>query len=243
VLHAAGPVAGVGIANQRASAIVWERASGLPVGPGIGWQDLRTVGTCLVLQAEGLRLAPNASATKLAAILDEVDPDRTRAADELCFGTVDTWLCWVLGGGAQGHVHVTDATNAAVTGLVTADATGGTRQSSRRCGSPNPCCRRSWTRRAQSLPPPPSPAHRSSAAWPVTSRPRWSARPACAPGRRRRPSGPAACSTCAPGRCGPPSRCGGLRDLSDRGVAPWWRRHLGRRGDHALGRDSGRVAP
>jgi glycerol kinase len=124
VLHAAGPVAGVGIANQRASAIVWERASGLPVGPGIGWQDLRTVGTCLVLQAEGLRLAPNASATKLAAILDEVDPDRTRAADELCFGTVDTWLCWVLGGGAQGHVHVTDATNAAVTGLVTADATG-----------------------------------------------------------------------------------------------------------------------
>jgi len=156
VLHAAGPVAGVGIANQRASAIVWERASGLPVGPGIGWQDLRTVGTCLVLQAEGLRLAPNASATKLAAILDEVDPDRTRAADELCFGTVDTWLCWVLGGGAQGHVHVTDATNAAVTGLVTADATGWDPAVLQALRIPESMLPAIVTRRAQSLPPPPS---------------------------------------------------------------------------------------
>ena len=73
-----GPVAGVGIANQRASSIVWERATGKPVAPGIGWQDLRTVGTCLVLQAEGIRLAPNASATKVMAILDEVDPERSR---------------------------------------------------------------------------------------------------------------------------------------------------------------------
>ena len=60
----------------RASSIVWERATGKPVAPGIGWQDLRTVGTCLVLQAEGIRLAPNASATKVMAILDEVDPER-----------------------------------------------------------------------------------------------------------------------------------------------------------------------
>ena len=72
-----GPVAGVGIANQRASSIVWERATGRPVAPGIGWQDLRTVGTCLVLQGEGIRLAPNASATKVMAILDEVDPERS----------------------------------------------------------------------------------------------------------------------------------------------------------------------
>jgi glycerol kinase len=101
VAHAAladgGPVAGVGIANQRASSIVWERATGKPVAPGIGWQDLRTVGTCLVLQAEGIRLAPNASATKVMAILDEVDPDRARAEQgELCFGTVDSWVAWTL---------------------------------------------------------------------------------------------------------------------------------------------------
>jgi len=119
-----GPVAAVGIANQRASTIVWERSSGNPVAPGIGWQDLRTVGTCLVLQAEGIHLAPNASASKLMAILDAVDPDRARAAaGELCFGTVDTWVAWVLSGGASSGadaLHVTDATNAAVTHMVDA---------------------------------------------------------------------------------------------------------------------------
>ena len=72
-----------------------------PVAPGIGWQDLRTVGTCLVLQGEGIRLAPNASATKVMAILDEVDPERSRAErGELCFGTVDSWVAWTLSGGA-----------------------------------------------------------------------------------------------------------------------------------------------
>ena len=121
-LEDGGPVAGVGIANQRASSIVWERATGKPVAPGIGWQDLRTVGTCLVLQAEGIRLAPNASATKVMAILDEVDPERSRAErGELCFGTVDSWVAWTLSGGAGSAgdaLHVTDATNAAVTALV-----------------------------------------------------------------------------------------------------------------------------
>ena len=116
-LATAGPVAGVGIANQRASTIVWDAATGEPVGPGIGWQDLRTVGDCLVLQAEGLRLAPNLSATKLKHLLDQADPERSR---DLRFGTVDTWIAWHLTGG---EVHVTDASNAAVTGLRTSDGT------------------------------------------------------------------------------------------------------------------------
>jgi glycerol kinase len=84
-LDRCGPVLGVGIANQRASTIVWDRATGVPVGPGIGWQDLRTVGTCLALQAQGIRVAPNESATKLSMLLDLADPDRT---GDLCFGTV-----------------------------------------------------------------------------------------------------------------------------------------------------------
>ena len=120
-VEAAGPVAGVGITNQRATSIVWERASGKPVGPAIGWQDLRTVVKCLELQGAGLRLAPNMSATKIAAILDEVDPDRRRAG-ELCAGTVDSWVAWTLAGGAASGLHVTDATNVAVTGLVRAGA-------------------------------------------------------------------------------------------------------------------------
>jgi glycerol kinase len=116
------PVASVGITNQRASTIVWDRATGEPVGPGVGWQDLRTVGMCMALQAQGLHLAPNASATKLAFLLDLADPDRSRSdAGELAFGTVDTWLAWTLSGGAA---HVTDPGNAAVTGLLSADGTG-----------------------------------------------------------------------------------------------------------------------
>ncbi|MGP8058886.1 MAG: FGGY family carbohydrate kinase, partial [Acidimicrobiales bacterium] len=121
-LAAGGPVAGVGIANQRATTVVWDRATGEPVAPGIGWQDLRTVGTCLALQAEGVRLMPNASATKLAAILDDVDPERRRAEAGLCFGTIDSWVAWTLSGGAAGAgLHVTDATNAGVTALVGGD--------------------------------------------------------------------------------------------------------------------------
>jgi glycerol kinase len=118
VLAEVGPVAAVGIANQRASTIVWDRATGEPVGPGIGWQDLRTVGTCLVLQAEGIHVAPNASATKVGYLLDLADPDRTR---DLCIGTVDTWLAWHL---SEGAIHATDASNAAVTGLLRGDASG-----------------------------------------------------------------------------------------------------------------------
>ena len=117
-LPESGPVAAVGIANQRASTVVWDRATGEPVGPAIGWQDLRTVGECLVLQGQGLRLAPNQSATKLGHLLDASDPDRSR---DLCFGTVDSWLVWTLTGGTH---HVTDRTNAAVTGMLSSDAAG-----------------------------------------------------------------------------------------------------------------------
>ncbi|MBI2708743.1 MAG: glycerol kinase [Actinobacteria bacterium] len=116
-LAAAGRVEAVGITNQRASTVVWDRTTGRPVGPGIGWQDLRTVGTCLVLREQGLQFAPNTSATKAQALLDEADPDRSR---DLCIGTVDSWIAWQL---SQGALHVTDPTNAALTGLRTGDGT------------------------------------------------------------------------------------------------------------------------
>ncbi|HUF32706.1 MAG TPA: FGGY family carbohydrate kinase [Acidimicrobiales bacterium] len=117
-LEAGGPVAAVGIAAQRASTIVWDRATGEPVGPGVGWQDLRTAGTCLMLQQQGIRVAPNASATKAAFLLDMADPDRAR---DLCVGTVDSWIAWHLSGGS---LHITDLSNAAVTGLMRADGSG-----------------------------------------------------------------------------------------------------------------------
>ena len=116
VEQAGGSVQAVGIANQRGSTVVWDRATGEPVGPGLGWQDLRTVGECLVLQGQGIRVAPNASATKAANLLDLADPDRS--GRDLCFGTVDSWIAWTL---SQGSAHVIDASNAAVTGMLHAD--------------------------------------------------------------------------------------------------------------------------
>jgi glycerol kinase len=112
-LDAFGDVAAVGIANQRGTSIVWERTTGTPVGPGLGWQDLRTVGRVLELQASDLWFGPNHAATKIEALLNAADPDRVR---DLCVGTVDAWVIWTLSGGA---LHVTDPTNAQITALRT----------------------------------------------------------------------------------------------------------------------------
>jgi glycerol kinase len=115
-LGAGGAAQAVGITAQRASTIVWERKTGRPVAPGISWQDLRTAGQCLALSARGFRLTPNQSATKLAYLLGIHDPDHSR---DLCFGTVECYLTWVL---SRGSAHVTDASNAGVTGLILDDA-------------------------------------------------------------------------------------------------------------------------
>ncbi len=111
-----GPIEAVGIAAQRATTLLWSRDSGEPVGPGISWQDLRTAGRCLALRAQGIRMTPNQSATKLAYLLDTYD--RTRSMD-VCFGTVESYVAWVL---SEGTLHASDASNAAVTGLVCPDA-------------------------------------------------------------------------------------------------------------------------
>jgi glycerol kinase len=117
VIGAVGPVRGVGIANQRASTVVWDRTTGEPIGHGLGWQDLRTLGACLELNAKGHRVPPNASVTKIAALLDAHDANRSR---DLCFGTVDSWLIWTL---TNETVHSTDATNAGSTAMVVFDGT------------------------------------------------------------------------------------------------------------------------
>ncbi len=111
-----GTVDAVGVTAQRASVIAWDATTGHALGPGIGWQDLRTAGTCLELQGEGIRLSPSESATKAAWLLDAYAPDR---GADIRIGTVDTWVTWCL---SEGAAHVTDPTNAAVTGLFEPDA-------------------------------------------------------------------------------------------------------------------------
>ena len=118
-------IAGIGITNQRETAVVWDRATGEPIHRAIVWQDRRTAERCAKLKADGaealvsartgLLLDPYFSATKIAWILDAVPGARARAErGELAFGTVDSFLLWRLTGGA---VHATDVTNAARTSL------------------------------------------------------------------------------------------------------------------------------
>ena len=118
VEHAAIPtsaLAAIGVANQRASALVWDAASGLPIYPAIGWQDLRTVARCEDLGRRGYIVHPLQSATKFAWILEHVPDARARAAaGTLRLGTIDSWISWQLSGGA---CHVTDASNASCTGI------------------------------------------------------------------------------------------------------------------------------
>lgn len=102
----------VGITNQRATTIVFDPATGVPVGPALGWQDLRTVIDCLILQGEGLRLAPNQSASKVQWLVKQSG----RPAGELRFATIETWIAWHL---TEGRELVTDRSNAGVNGLVT----------------------------------------------------------------------------------------------------------------------------
>jgi len=105
----------VGIANQRATTLVWERATGKPIYPVIAWQDTRTVDRIAAVLEKGVFTNSMASATKIEWLLRNVaGADRQAAAGELCFGTIDTWLIWKLTGGAT---HVTDYSNASCTTL------------------------------------------------------------------------------------------------------------------------------
>ena len=108
----AGPVACVGITNQRASTIAWDARTGRPVAPALGWQDLRTVGQCLEARAKhGITVAPNQTATKAQWLLQQLD---TESRQHVRFSTVESWVARVL---SNDSIHVTDHTNAAVTGL------------------------------------------------------------------------------------------------------------------------------
>ena len=119
-------IAAIGITNQRETTIVWDAATGKPVCNAIVWQDRRTSEYCDSLKAQGLTemirsktgLIVDAyfSATKIRWILENVPGARQKAEEgKLRFGTVDTWLVWML---TRGEVHVTDVSNASRTMLL-----------------------------------------------------------------------------------------------------------------------------
>lgn len=118
-------IAGIGIANQRETTVLWRRDISRPIHNAIVWQDRRTGEHCerlrhsgddaLIQNRTGLIVDPYFSATKIAWLLDNVEGARAAAeAGELAFGTIDSWLLWNLTDGAS---HATDATNASRTML------------------------------------------------------------------------------------------------------------------------------
>ncbi|MGK9265115.1 glycerol kinase GlpK [Bacillus inaquosorum] len=119
----ASQIAGIGITNQRETAVVWDKDTGNPVYHAIVWQSRQTSGICeelrekgyndLFREKTGLLIDPYFSGTKVKWILDNVEGAREKAEKgELLFGTIDTWLIWKMSGG---KAHVTDYSNASRT--------------------------------------------------------------------------------------------------------------------------------
>lgn len=118
-------IAGIGITNQRETTIVWDAETSEPIYNAIVWQDRRTSEYCDSLKAQGLtdRIREKTgliidayfSGPKIRWMLENVPGAREKAeAGKLRFGTVDTWLIWML---TKGEVHVTDVSNASRTML------------------------------------------------------------------------------------------------------------------------------
>jgi glycerol kinase len=127
--NAAADIEAIGIANQRETALLWDRATGEPVCNAIVWQCRRTAPLVEELRRAGLAdeierrtgLVPDAyfSATKLKWMLDTYGLRERAKAGELCFGTVDTFLMWHM---LEGRPHLTDVSNAGRTMLLGLDS-------------------------------------------------------------------------------------------------------------------------
>lgn len=119
-------IAGIGITNQRETAVIWDRKTQRPIYNAIVWQCRRTTLFCeklkkkgkakLIQNKTGLVVDPYFSGSKFRWILDEVGQARKRASQgQLAGGTIDTFLLWRL---TSGQSHCTDVSNASRTQLM-----------------------------------------------------------------------------------------------------------------------------
>jgi glycerol kinase len=124
--HDLARVAAVGLTNQRGTCLLWDRATGDPLGPVIFWNDRRTEPFIAALRDSGHELLVQVttgvtlhsfhSAPKLRWMLDNLPgAGGLLAVGQLAGGTLDSWLLWKLTGG---QVHATDYSNAQRTMLL-----------------------------------------------------------------------------------------------------------------------------
>lgn len=117
-------IAGIGITNQRATCVVWDKNTGLPLEKAMVWQDSRTAKDCQEINDSGLgekvrrrtgwTVAPVYTSMMMKWYLENV-PAIKEAVEkgEALMGTIDTWLIWNLTGR---KVHATSYSNASVMG-------------------------------------------------------------------------------------------------------------------------------
>ncbi len=117
----------IAVTNQRETGMVWDRETGKPIHNAIVWQCPRAKEICRrieeipgkkewIYKKTGLQLSPYFTAPKVQWILDNVEGAREMAeSGRLLFGTMDSWVLYVLTGG---KVHRTDYSNASRTLLL-----------------------------------------------------------------------------------------------------------------------------
>ena len=114
----------IGITNQRETTLAWSKSTGEPLHNALVWQDTRTQDICDELKRinelsddfskTGLPIATYFSLSKILWLLRNVEQVQiAKSNNDLCFGTIDSWLLYKLTGN-----HVTDVTNASRTLLM-----------------------------------------------------------------------------------------------------------------------------
>ena len=116
-------ILGLGISNQRETAVCWNKQTGRPVYNAIVWQCARGADICekiaadghgtMIQEHSGIPLSPYYSAAKIAWVLRNVEEARVAAEkDELTVGTMDSYLVYQL---TADHAFKTDYSNASRT--------------------------------------------------------------------------------------------------------------------------------
>ena len=114
-------ISSIGITNQRETTLAWSKTTGEPLYNALVWQDTRTQDICNELKEiselsdefakTGLPIATYFSLSKILWLLRNVNEVKNaRLTNDLCFGTIDSWILYKLTG-----KHVTDVTNASRT--------------------------------------------------------------------------------------------------------------------------------
>mgnify|MGYP001263045374 CR=1 FL=1 len=110
----------IGISNQRETTLAWSKSSGKPFYNAIVWQDTRTQDICdelinnkkltKLFKNTGLTVSTYFSLSKILWLIENVSEIKSSLDNDVCFGTIDSWILYNLTGN-----FYTDVTNASRT--------------------------------------------------------------------------------------------------------------------------------